>query len=86
VAFGAYSAKGGAQTMADAAEMFEGMTKAEGWTQAEIRTGQSLARKIRVSLAKDADAINAVSEQEGILKETLNAIDGLPNCDFTEML
>jgi hypothetical protein len=86
VAFGAYSAKGGAQTMADAAEIFEGMTKAEGWTQAEIRTGQSLARKIRVSLAKDADAINAVSEQEGILKETLNAIDGLPNCDFTEML
>lgn len=86
VAFGAYSAKGGAKGMGEVAEMLEGMTKADGWTQAEIRTGASLSRKIRRALEGSAAAINEQSMVDGMAKEAVNDIKGLPNCDLTELL
>jgi hypothetical protein len=86
VAFGAYSAKGGAQSMGDVAEILEGMTKADGWTQAEIRTGASLSKKIRRALEQNAAAINEQAMVDGMAKEAVNDIKGLPNCDLTELL
>jgi hypothetical protein len=86
VAFGAYSAKGGAKSMGEVAEMLEGMTKADGWTQGEIRTGASLSKKIRAALEGNAAAINEQAMTEGMVKEAVNDIKGLPNCDLTELL
>jgi hypothetical protein len=86
VAFGAYSAKGGAKGMGEVAEMLEGMTRADGWTQSEIRTGASLSRKIRRALEGSAAAINEQAMVDGMAKEAVNDIKGLPNCDLTELL
>jgi hypothetical protein len=86
VAFGAYSAKGGAQSMGDVAEILEGMTKADGWTQAEIRTGASLSKKVRRALEQNVAAINEQAMVDGMAKEAVNDIKGLPNCDLTELL